>query len=173
MRKYLHHLVFPLNLSKTLIYSTEYRLMYKLSKMAAPLVKPPTRQERSELTDYLRDGVIAIHKQEAKNIAEGYYPLDVVKPKNLIKHLALMPGLVIDSLKISRRRKTLNSKDLDEVDEAAPDYLKRNYHFQTDGYFSNKSAGFYEHQVEVLFSGTAAPMRRMLIKAIKDRMDYK
>ncbi len=52
-----------------------------------------------------------------------------------------------------------------------PDYLNRNYHFQTDGYFSEKSAKIYEQQVEIHFSGTAAPMRRMLIKHIKNNRD--
>lgn len=172
MKNYLNHLVVPFNLSKTLLYSTEYRMLYGLSKSASFLVKPPHRETDPQLVNHLRSKVIEIHKEEARNIEEGYYPIEVLKPRDPLKHIKLLPQILIDSLKISRRRKVLETKDLDEVDESAPDYLKRNYHFQTDGYFSEKSANFYEHQVEILFSGTAAPMRRMLIKAIKDRMDY-
>ncbi len=172
MKNYLNQLVVPFNLSKTLLYSTEYRLLYSLSKSVSFLVKPPQRETDPALVKHLRQEVLKIHQQEAKNIEVGYYPLAVLKPKDPVKHLKLLPQILLDSLKISRRRKILETKDLGEVDDTAPDYLKRNYHFQTDGYFSEKSANFYEHQVEILFSGTAAPMRRMLIKAIKDRMDY-
>lgn len=172
MKNYLNRLVVPFNLSKTLLYSSEYRLLYGLSRSVSFLVKPPHRETDPELVNHLRNEVIKIHQQEARNIEEGYYPLTVLKPKDPLKHLKLLPSILLDSLKISRRRKILESKDLVDVDETAPDYLKRNYHFQTDGYFSEQSAHFYEHQVEILFSGTAAPMRRMLIKAIKDRMEY-
>lgn len=51
-----------------------------------------------------------------------------------------------------------NCLDFDTEAIEAPDYLKRNYHFHTDGYFSDESARPYEHQVEVLFAGTAGPM---------------
>jgi ubiquinone/menaquinone biosynthesis C-methylase UbiE len=172
MKKFLNHLVLPFNLSKTILYSTEYRLLYGLSKSVSYLVKPPHREADPQLINHLRQGVINIHKQEAQNIEKGYYPLEVLKPRDPLKHVRLLPQILLDSLLVSRRRKVLKTKDLGQIDEAAPEYLKRNYHFQTDGYFSEKSANFYEHQVEILFSGTAAPMRRMLIKAIKDRMEY-
>ena len=53
-----------------------------------------------------------------------------------------------------------------------PKYFLRNFHYQTDGYLSEKSARLYEFQVETLFSGCAATMRRFsmipLIKFIKE-----
>ena len=165
----MHHLVVPINLSKTLLYSTEYRLLYSISNSLRFFVKPPTREIDPGIIEHLRNGVIDIHKQDAKNVANGIYPFEVIKPRSPFKHFKLLPKLLLDSIKISRRRMTMDTKDL-EPPVDAPDYLKRNYHFQTDGYFSEESAEFYEHQVEILFSGTAAPMRRMLIKAIKDKM---
>lgn len=169
MNKYMHHLVVPINLSKTLIYSSEYCLLYSISNSLRFFVKPPTREINPVIIEHLRNGVIDIHKQDAQNVADGIYPFEVIRPKNPIKHFKLLPKLLLDSIKISRRRKTMDTKDLESPSDA-PDYLKRNYHFQTDGYFSEESAEFYEHQVEILFSGTAAPMRRMLIKAIKDKL---
>jgi ubiquinone/menaquinone biosynthesis C-methylase UbiE len=41
-----------------------------------------------------------------------------------------------------------------------PRYYRRKFHFQTDGYLSEASAERYDHQVEVLFGGGAAAMRR-------------
>ena len=48
-----------------------------------------------------------------------------------------------------------------------PEYYQRNFHFQTDGYLSNDSADLYEHQVEILFSGSADAMRRLIIPQLK------
>lgn len=147
-------------------------MLYGLSKAFSFAVKPPRRENDKELINYLKAKVIAIHKNDASNIASGVYPADVIIPKAPRDHLKNLPRLLVDSLFVSRRRKLNKKKDLEDIDEVnqAPDYLKRNYHFQTDGYFSDQSAKLYEHQVEVLFSGTAAPMRRMLIKMIKERL---
>jgi ubiquinone/menaquinone biosynthesis C-methylase UbiE len=41
-----------------------------------------------------------------------------------------------------------------------PPYYLQKFHFQSDGYLSEASAERYDHQVEVLFGGGAAAMRR-------------
>jgi ubiquinone/menaquinone biosynthesis C-methylase UbiE len=44
-----------------------------------------------------------------------------------------------------------------------PRYYLQNFHYQTDGYLSRDSAELYDHQVEVLFGGGAAAMRRQAL----------
>ncbi|MEZ4291468.1 MAG: class I SAM-dependent methyltransferase [Myxococcota bacterium] len=44
----------------------------------------------------------------------------------------------------------------------APGYYRRNFHYQTDGYLSERSADLYEHQVELLRGGADA-MRRLVL----------
>lgn len=171
--KLVEHSVVASNLSKTILYSLEYRLLNALSKSFSIFVKPPFQEKNKEILKLLKEGVLKLHKEDAKNIAEGIYPIDVIRPKAPKEHLKNLPHLIFDSLRISRRRKFNIKKDFDIEPEDAPDYLKRNYHFQTDGYFSEESASLYEHQVEVLFSGTAGPMRRMLIKMIKEKIRHK
>lgn len=170
MKKIIENSIVASNLSKTLLYSLEYRLLNKLSKSLSFFVKAPFEEKDKDLIHFLRDQVIQLHKEDAKNIADGIYPIEVIKPKGAKEHIKNLPKLILDSLKVSRRRKYNIKKDFDIEPEDAPDYLKRNYHFQTDGYFSEQSAKLYEHQVEVLFSGTAGPMRRMLIKKIKEKL---
>ncbi len=169
------HSIVASNLSKTVLYSAEYRLLMKLSKTFSRFVTPPhelDEKKDKELIKYLQNKVIKLHEIEADNIEKGIYPASVLIPKSPKEHLKNLPYIIFDSLKISRRRKLNDKKDLpDNVETTeAPDYLKRNYHFQTDGYFSKRSAYVYEHQVEVLFSGTAAPMRRQLIKYLKKHL---
>jgi ubiquinone/menaquinone biosynthesis C-methylase UbiE len=44
-----------------------------------------------------------------------------------------------------------------------PAYYRRKFHFQSDGYLSEASAERYDYQVEVLFGGGAAAMRRQAL----------
>jgi ubiquinone/menaquinone biosynthesis C-methylase UbiE len=173
MKKIIKSSVLSANLTKTLLYSLEYRTMHLLSQSFSLFVKPPHREKRKELTDYLKNKVIEIHKIDAENIANGVYPISVIVPKSSIEHIKNFPKLLLDSLRISRRRKLNVKNDMKDNDLGdAPEYLNRNYHFQTDGYFSDESAKLYEHQVEILFSGTAAPMRRILIQKIKEAQGF-
>lgn len=48
-----------------------------------------------------------------------------------------------------------------------PRYYLQNFHFQSDGYLSAASAERYDHQVEVLFGGGAAAMRRQALVPLR------
>jgi ubiquinone/menaquinone biosynthesis C-methylase UbiE len=48
-----------------------------------------------------------------------------------------------------------------------PRYYRRKFHFQTDGYLSEASAERYDYQVEVLFGGGAAAMRRQALVPLR------
>jgi ubiquinone/menaquinone biosynthesis C-methylase UbiE len=170
MKKIIESSVLFSNLFKTALYSIEYKMLHFLSKSLSPFVTPPSDETDKELLNHLKNEVIAIHRKDAEYISSGVYPLNVIVPKSPLEHLINLPYLFYDSLRISRRRKLNLKKDFSRPVTDVPDYLNRNFHFQTDGYFSDQSAKIYEHQVEVLFSGTAGPMRRMLIKYIKDRL---
>jgi ubiquinone/menaquinone biosynthesis C-methylase UbiE len=54
--------------------------------------------------------------------------------------------------------------------ERYPDYYRRKFHFQTDGYLSEASAERYDHQVEVLFGGGAAAMRRQALVPLREAL---
>ena len=51
-----------------------------------------------------------------------------------------------------------------------PDYFKQDFHFQTGGYLTEQSARLYDIQVETLFLGGAAPMRREALRPIAEFM---
>jgi len=52
--------------------------------------------------------------------------------------------------------------------ETYPAYYRRLFHFQSDGYLSAASAARYDHQVEVLFGGAAAAMRRQALVPLRE-----
>ena len=57
-----------------------------------------------------------------------------------------------------------------QMPEAAryPAYYRQHFHFQSDGYLSAASAERYDHQVEVLFGGGAAAMRRQALVPLRE-----
>ena len=50
--------------------------------------------------------------------------------------------------------------------ERYPPYFRRNFHWQSDGYLSCRSAELYDLTVELLFAGTADVMRRQVIPPV-------
>ncbi len=67
-----------------------------------------------------------------------------------------------------RRHGAPEERFLTEVPpEGYPRYYLQKFHFQTDGYLSRASAERYDHQVEVLFGGGAAAMRRQALVPLK------
>ncbi|MEM6913822.1 MAG: class I SAM-dependent methyltransferase, partial [Pseudomonadota bacterium] len=56
------------------------------------------------------------------------------------------------------------------AEDDLPTYYKQNFHFQSDGWLSEKSAQVYDTQVEVLFTGSASAMRRRGLALIMDEV---
>lgn len=110
--------------------------------------------------------------QDAENIARGVYPAEVLKTESAKNFLLRYPQILFDSVAVSKRRLQQKNKDFNkEASEYFPDvpeYFQRNFHFQTGGYLTEKSAELYEHQVEILFSGAADAMRRLILPLMRE-----
>lgn len=117
------------------------------------------------------DEMIRLLKQDAQNIQEGFYPVDVLETESPLKFLSRYPRIIWDGLQVSRRRRDKVSKDFPKQSQAyfdeVPEYYLRNFHFQSGGYLTDESAELYDHQVEILFSGAADAMRRLLLRPWK------
>lgn len=115
--------------------------------------------------------VQALMNLDAQNIAEGLYPLSVIFQESPLDHYGRVPALIKDAIRAVHQRKRKKVKEFSDRDrefvDAAPEYYKRNFHFQNGGYLNDKSAKLYEHQVEILFSGTAQAMRRQALPPLK------
>ncbi|MBV9827606.1 MAG: class I SAM-dependent methyltransferase [Alphaproteobacteria bacterium] len=71
----------------------------------------------------------------------------------------------------ARRHSGPEAARLPEADpERYPAYYRRKFHFQSDGYLSEASAERYDYQVEVLFGGAAAPMRRQALVPLREAL---
>jgi ubiquinone/menaquinone biosynthesis C-methylase UbiE len=106
--------------------------------------------------------------RDLRNVEDGLYPRELLFQFPFLDYLKAAPHLAIDVPRTLRRMRRGDYQDFPEdVDTARyPAYFRRNFHWQTDGYFSRRSARIYDVGVELLFLGTADVMRRQVIPPI-------
>jgi ubiquinone/menaquinone biosynthesis C-methylase UbiE len=151
-------------------FTLEFVLMNELSGIFPGLKNTKARPDPKFLALLQRE-LLACLKQDVQNIRKGVYPISVLQPEAPLEHLKRLPKLLWDGIGLYRRkssgRTTEFGKAAKEILEDLPRYYRRNFHFQTEGYLSKRSAELYEHQVEMLFGGTADAMRRLVIPALR------
>ncbi len=176
LHKILEYPIFGFNFARFLHFKSQHAFLNlfisRLPWVDRKLVEAAT--QNGPLTGLLLKELTSLLKQDAQNIATGVYPVTVLKPERLQSHFMRFPLLIWDGIKIYNRRvkklhQSFSLKAQQHLHEV-PEYFRRNYHFQTDGYLSEHSAELYEHQVELLFSGAGDAMRRILLKPLKERL---
>ena len=108
-----------------------------------------------------------LHARDLANVEAGMYPRELLFDLPVRQYMRALPRLMRDTPNVVRRMRRGDYKDIPAVDKQRyPAYYRRNFHWQTDGYFSDYSAEVYELGVELLFRGTADVMRRQVIPPI-------
>lgn len=158
------------SLARSLGFTIENRLLYTLASVLPGKQPRPPKPDRASINLIQRE-LNRLFQEDSARIAEGMYPASVLAPEAPWKHLARIPKLAADGVRMGIRR--ARGKTTSFTDEARdflselPRYYRRNFHYQTDGYLSEESAELYEHQVEILFAGSADAMRRLVIPRFK------
>jgi ubiquinone/menaquinone biosynthesis C-methylase UbiE len=101
----------------------------------------------------------ALFTRDWKNVEEGLYPLPLDLADE-IRHARKSLNYLTDIPRVVKRQKRHGHDEAKAKGEGKPRYYRQNFHYQTDGYLSDRSARLYEFQVEALFAGTADAMRR-------------
>jgi ubiquinone/menaquinone biosynthesis C-methylase UbiE len=111
-------------------------------------------------------------EQDWRNIAAGLYAPPEHWRGNPLAGLRRAVDFFADLPAVEARRHGAPQAALLPGSEAAsyPEYYRRAFHFQSDGYLSRASAERYDHQVEVLFGGGAAAMRRQALVPLRDAL---
>jgi ubiquinone/menaquinone biosynthesis C-methylase UbiE len=137
-----------------------HHLFRVLSHAAVPDVPPEVIRE-------IRRRYVALLRADLANVEANLYPRDLLFQFPLRAYGANLPRLLADMPRTVRRKKARNHRDVPDVDPARfPSYFRRTFHWQTDGYFTSRSARLYDLSVELLFLGTADVMRRQTIPPI-------
>jgi ubiquinone/menaquinone biosynthesis C-methylase UbiE len=142
--------------------------------LAARLAKPlpvPEQLRGRQMPDrqrLLRD-LWRLIEQDWQNIAAGLYAAPEDWRGNPVAGLRRAADFFIDLRVVEARRHGEPADRLlpEAPADRYPGYYRRKFHFQSDGYLSAASAERYDHQVEVLFGGGAAAMRRQALVPLR------
>jgi ubiquinone/menaquinone biosynthesis C-methylase UbiE len=153
------------------IFYTSQGLFLPLIDMLVHQRRPRLPSDDPKLFQAARKSLHVLLEADVARIRSGVYPVDVLRFESPIKHFLRIPVLFREGLKAALRKRGKKSQVFGEnakdLLSDVPEYYRRNFHFQTDGYLSDLSADLYEHQVEVLFAGAADSMRRLIIEPMK------
>jgi ubiquinone/menaquinone biosynthesis C-methylase UbiE len=145
--------------------------------LAARLAKPapvPEKFRGRAMPDRRRlvSDLWRLIEQDWQNIANGIYAAPEDWRGNPIDGLRRAADFFADLRAVeARRHGDLAERLLSEAPAGHyPRYYLRKFHFQTDGYLSEASAERYDHQVEVLFGGGAAAMRRQALVPLREAL---
>jgi len=115
----------------------------------------PPRQEL--LADLAR-----LFVEDAARVRDGIYPADEDMPGTAGDYIERLRSMVSDLPSALERRasRDASSARMQPGAQGLPEYYTQDFHFQSGGYLSDESARLYDVQVETLFYGSAAAMRR-------------
>ena len=143
------------------------------ARMGRPVPLPDTLRgrpmpDRRRLLADLR----SLIEQDWRNIEAGYYVPPAEGLGNPIEEIRRALDFFADLSAVEERRHGAHEERLlTEVPRGRyPPYYLQKFHFQSDGYLSGASAERYDHQVEVLFGGGAAAMRRQALVPLKSAL---
>jgi ubiquinone/menaquinone biosynthesis C-methylase UbiE len=157
-----------------------HRLLYKLQQRSLTLstflgvalwhalLNGERRRPSQETLAVLERRYGELLDQDLANVARGYYPRALLHDFPLVEYLTRLPEALLDLPRVVWRRHRQRYDDVpaEAVTDDYPPYYRRTFHWQTDGWLSDRSARLYDAGVEFLFGGTADVMRRMAIPAI-------
>jgi ubiquinone/menaquinone biosynthesis C-methylase UbiE len=108
-------------------------------------------------------------EQDWRNIEAGYYSQPADRLGNPLDEIRRAIDFFADLGAVEERRRGGRGERLltPAPNGHYPRYYLQKFHFQSDGYLSAASAARYDHQVEVLFGGGAAAMRRQALVPLK------
>jgi ubiquinone/menaquinone biosynthesis C-methylase UbiE len=116
----------------------------------------------------LRERYEGLLARDLANVEAGLYPRSLLYQIPVATYARTLPMLLLDVPRVLRRVLARDHEDLPaDVDlQRYPSYFRRNFHWQSDGYLSRRSAELYDLAVELLFAGTSDVMRRQVIPPI-------
>ena len=136
-----------------------------LPKVDAPVIEAPAGiPERPELLRHVRK----LMQADLANVEAGFYPMPDDEDGGLPGMVARRRRYLSDVPKVMRRRALKIHQEPNDTGAPRPRYYRQNFHFQTDGWLSDDSAALYDTQVETLFFGAAAAMRRQALVPIAE-----
>ena len=153
--------------ARSLLYTAERFPLPILNRLITGVPEP------AQDLEHLVEKVQELLQTDARDFEELNLPPSLLVSSGPIEHTRRWATVMADSVRsFWRRRNNLTEEFSSKVKklDQYPKYYLRDFHHQTDGLVSDFSASVYEHQVELLFRGTANPMRRRLLKPMRNHL---
>lgn len=133
----------------------------------ADVVRTRPVPSRSELLADLH----ALFRADAELVRDGLAVADAAEPAGgIADHLVRLRQMFQDVPEAAGRRRERDSTTATRhtAGTDVPEYFAQDFHFQKGGYLTEESARLYDVQVETLFYGAAAAMRRAALRPIAE-----
>jgi ubiquinone/menaquinone biosynthesis C-methylase UbiE len=115
--------------------------------------------------------IAALFAEDLADAERGLHPVPNDWTQPMLTEIATMRRFMADVPEVARRREERSADEpFLEHRGKRPRYYLQNFHFQSGGWMTEDSAALYDHQVEVLFSGAAAAMRRRALSPIAEQL---
>ncbi|MGF1459092.1 MAG: class I SAM-dependent methyltransferase [Leptolyngbyaceae cyanobacterium] len=147
----------------------------QLRELLRPQIKFELKSISPEFLEEISTRRQALLEADWQDAEAGIYPKSLLFDNPWMDFLQYYPAIWLDLPAIWDRIETDDIKAFDQdIDTSIyPRYYLRNFHHQTNGYLSDLSANLYDTQVELLFGGTADPMRRRILAPLKQALQVK
>ncbi|MCU0550508.1 MAG: class I SAM-dependent methyltransferase [Leptolyngbya sp. Prado105] len=142
-----------------------------LNFVASPAIDEKTKTTKFslELIQTIQRRMSEILETDWQDVERGVYPASLLFDNPWEDFFRYYPVVWLDMPELWQRANAKRYQEFDaEVEtEGLPSYYVQNFHHQTNGYLTDTSANLYDLQVEILFNGTADPMRRRILAPLK------
>jgi ubiquinone/menaquinone biosynthesis C-methylase UbiE len=154
--------------ARVAFYGAHYLAARMLARDGFKSIEKP--EHRVPSAAMLLKAMRALFEADWRNVEAGLYPLPIDLADETRHALASLRYLA-DIPRVVKRQKRHGHDEAKAKGEGLPRYYRQNFHYQTDGYLSERSARIYEFQVEALFAGTADAMRRQAFVPLARALD--
>ena len=162
------------------LYSLHGAAMRRLNKQMQkelPSTPPPRPEGSVPSQRRMIADIVNLFAADLKSVEDGLYPPPRDGDMSLRELLSTSRRFFEDVPDVARRRASGAHQEVfeDKTPHAQklPRYYRQNFHFQTDGWLSEHSARIYDFQVDVLFSGATAAMRRRALVPFADVLKHR
>lgn len=147
-------------------FSGEFTLLHGFTLLFKKFGELPEIHRDPNLRTFVLGDINGLFTRDARLFSQGICPWSLTVPESPLRHAQRLAQILYTSVGMSRLRKLRKTKV--DTEYSVPEYYQRNYHWQLGGYLTENSAKLYDHQVEILFKGTGAAMRRLIMPPLHD-----
>lgn len=144
-------------------------LSTRLMSLVSPNVERKSKPISPELLERIRQRFDQLLEVDWQDAERGVYPKSLLFDNPWEDFFLYYPLIWLEMPQMWERNKQKRHQEFSKEVETKgyPSYYLQNFHHQTNGYLSDLSANLYDLQVEILFSGSADPMRRRILAPLK------